>query len=256
MDIEILFEDKDLLVINKPAGTSVHPDGKTKMETITDWILEKYPGIKEVGESFITNIKGEEIKIYRPGIVHRLDKETSGALIIVKNQETFEYFKKQFFEHKVEKIYDAFVYGYVSNPKASLATRNRGVVNAPVGRSPKNALLWTAGRAARPPLREAVTEYVILKKFEAKGEQFSYLELYPKTGRTHQIRIHMRYLNHPVVSDPLYRGSKEKALEMERLALHARSITFKLPNGKEKVVEAPFPADFQKAINKYVDPKV
>ncbi len=258
MDIEILFENKDLLVINKPAGISVHADGKSKKTTITDWILEKYPTIKKVGEPFDLKIKGgEKIKIYRPGIVHRLDKETSGALIIVKNQKTFNFFKKQFMEHSIQKIYHAFVYGIVSDPRASLATNKRGLINSSIGRSPKDIRMWTAGRGARQPLREAITEYIILKKFKAKEakeeEDFSYLEIYPKTGRTHQIRVHLRYINHPVVSDPIYRGGKDLALGMERLALHAKSISFYLLNGELKTVEAPYPADFQRVIKNYIE---
>jgi 23S rRNA pseudouridine1911/1915/1917 synthase len=126
--------------------------------------------------------------------------------------------------------------------------------------------MWTAGRGAREPLREAVTEYVVLKRFsDTEGKtlnqdnKYSYLEVYPKTGRTHQIRVHMRYINHPVVSDPLYRGTKDLALGMERLALHASSIKFRLPastqggpNGEEITIESPLPADFKKVINTYL----
>jgi 23S rRNA pseudouridine1911/1915/1917 synthase len=253
MNIKILFEDKDLLVINKPAGISVHSDGKTREKTIADWILEKYPKIKNVVEPLLVDGKeGKKIKILRPGIVHRLDKETSGVLIIAKNQKTFEFFKKQFSKHTIKKIYQTFVYGSVSDPRASLATNKRGVINVSIGRSPLDVRMWTAGRGARPPLREAITEYIILKKFKEKGENFSYLEVYPKTGRTHQIRVHLRYINHPIVSDPLYRGTKDLALGMKRLALHAKSITFQLINGETKTIEAPYPADFKKVMDKYI----
>jgi len=254
MNIKILFEDKDLLVINKPAGISIHADGKTKEETITDWVIENYPTIKKVGEPLEVEIAGgKKVKIYRPGIVHRLDKETSGALIIVKNQKTFDFIKEQFMSHKIKKVYQAFVYGLVSDPKASLATNKRGVVNSSIGRSPNDVRMWTAGRGARPPLREAVTEYVILNKFKDENEEnFSFLEVFPRTGRTHQIRVHLRYINHPIVSDPLYRGSKELALGMKRLALHARNITFQLPNGDFKTIEAPYSPDFKKAMSEYL----
>ncbi len=253
MDIKILFEDKDILVINKPAGISVHESGKIKEKTITDWVIKNYPKIRDVGESFeIEDKEGKKIKIDRSGIIHRLDKETSGTLIIVKNQRAFDFLKKQFMEHSIQKIYHTFVYGFVSDPKASLATNKRGVIDTSIGRSPKNIRMWTAGRGARPPLREALTEYIIIKKFQENEENFSYLEIYPKTGRTHQIRVHMRYLNHPIVSDPLYRGSKELALGMKRLALHARSITFKLLNGELKKVEAPYPDDFKKVFATYI----
>ncbi len=254
MKIKILFEDKDLLVINKPAGVSVHSDGKSKEKTIADWVLENYPKTKKVGEPFDLEVKGgENIKIYRPGIVHRLDRETSGVLIIAKNQKTFEFVKKQFADRVVQKVYHSFVYGSVSDPQASLATNKRGVIKAAMGRSPNDIRMWTAGRGAREPLREATTEYIILEKFKLKnGKEFSYLEIYPKTGRTHQIRVHMRYINHPVVSDNLYGGSNKPALGMKRLALHAKIITFKLPSGQPKTVEAPFPKDFQEVKDKYL----
>jgi 23S rRNA pseudouridine1911/1915/1917 synthase len=287
MKIEVLFEDKNIIAINKPAGISVHGDGRMKEKTIVDWLLVYYPQVKNVGDKSELGIKNlsdddeelgiknlsndkaeEEFRINRPGIVHRLDRETSGVLLIAKNQKTFSFLKEQFQSHKIKKIYRAFVYGHVSDPKASLATGKRGVINVPIGRSPKDIRAYTAGRGARPPLREAITEYIILNKFSnidssttsllAKSGQnqdnkFSYLEIYPKTGRTHQIRVHMRFINHPVVSDPLYRGNRDLVLGMERLALHAHSITFHLPNGEIKTIEAPLSADFKKVIKKYLD---
>lgn len=262
MNIKILFEDKNILAIDKPAGISVHSDGKTKIETISDWVLLNYPSIKNVGEPFIIEREGgKKEKILRPGIVHRLDKETSGVLLIAKNQKTFLFLKEQFQNHKIKKTYRAFVYGNVSDPKASLATGGRGVINVPIGRSQKDIRTYTAGRGAREPLREAITEYVILNKFtDTEDEiekkkiehQYTYIEAYPKTGRTHQIRVHMRFINHPIVSDPLYRGGKELALGMKRLALHAYSITFSLPNGEVKTIEAPLPADFKKVLKTYL----
>ena len=260
MKLGILYEDKNLLVINKPAGISVHADAKlTKEKTLSDFIVEYDKSISKVGEPIIVEHNGEKISIPRPGIVHRLDKETSGVLVVAKNQKTFLLLKEQFQNHTIRKVYRAFVYGYVSDPKASLATGKRGVINVPIGRSPKDIRMWTAGRGARPPLRDAVTEYTVLERFSdtKRGtptidHQFSYVEVYPKTGRTHQIRVHMRYINHPVVSDPLYRGSKEQSLGMKRLALHAMSITFKLTNGELLTVEAPLPTDFNKVIKEYL----
>ncbi len=273
MEIKILFEDKNILVIDKPAGIAVHADGKSKSTTIADWVLANYPSTKNVGEPMIIEREGDKKeKILRPGIVHRLDKETSGVLLIAKNQKTFLFLKEQFQHHKIKKVYRAFVYDFVSDPKASLLTGGRGVINVPIGRSQKDIRAFTAGRGAREPLREAITEYKILNKFEVlplltnsplpdplltkeranQETKFSYLEVYPKTGRTHQIRVHMRYINHPIVSDPLYRGTKDLALGMKRLALHACSITFTLPSGEIKTVEAPLPADFKKVIKTYI----
>jgi len=264
MKLKILFEDKNVLVLNKPAGISVHADAHTGKKNITmaDLILGYNKSLEKVGEPMIVEYKGKEIKIKRPGIVHRLDKETSGILLVAKNQKTFLFLKEQFQNHKIKKTYKAFVYGFVSDPKASLLTGKRGVINAPIGRSPIDIRMWTAGRGARPPLREAVTEYVVLNKFtDTKNEikqkeaehQYSYIEAYPKTGRTHQIRVHMRYINHPVVSDPLYRGVKDLSLGMKRLALHAHSITFSLPSGEVKIIEAPLPLDFKNVIKTYLN---
>lgn len=261
MNIKVLFEDKNVLVIDKPAGIMVHSDGRSKEKTVADWLLLNYPSLKNVGEQLELRINNEELRIKRPGIVHRLDKETSGALLVAKNQKTFEMLKKQFQEHKIKKVYRAFVYGSVSDPKASLLTGKRGVINVPIGRSQKDISTYTAGRGARPPVRDAVTEYIILKKFTDTNDekekkevshQYTYVEVYPKTGRTHQIRVHMRYINHPIVSDPLYRGEKNLALGMKRLALHACSITFALPSGELKTVESPYPADFKKVIKTYL----
>jgi 23S rRNA pseudouridine1911/1915/1917 synthase len=264
MKLKILFEDKNILVINKPAGIAVHADARMTDKDITmaDILLDYNKSLGKVGEPMIIEYKGKEIKIKRPGIVHRLDKETSGVLLVAKNQKTFLLLKEQFQNHKIKKVYKAFVYGFVSDPKASLLTGKRGVINAPIGRSPVDIRMWTAGRGAREPLREAITEYIILNKFtDTKDEtkkkesehQYSYIEVYPKTGRTHQIRVHMRYINHPVVSDPLYRGEKDLALGMKRLALHAYSITFSLPSGEIKTIEAPLPTDFKNAIKTYIN---
>jgi len=263
MRIKILYEDKDILVIDKPPYIACHADQHTKKneKTIADWVLLNYPKLKNVGEPMEVSYKGEDIKILRPGIVHRLDRETSGILLIAKNQKTFLFLKNQFKNHKIKKIYQAFVYGYVPTPKASLLTGKRGVINAPIGRSPNDIRAFTAGRGAKEPIRDAETQYIVLNRFndtknkEKKNDkihQFSYVEIYPKTGRTHQIRVHLRYINHPVVSDPIYRGSYDKALGMDRLALHAKSITFILPSGEQKTVESPLPVDFTEVINRYL----
>ena len=258
--IKILYEDANILALDKPAGISVHPDARMKdKETVADFILAHDKKIAKVGEPMTVEYEGKQVKILRPGIVHRLDKETSGVLLVAKNQKTFEYLKEQFQNHTIQKVYRAFVYGWVPDPRASLATGKRGIISAPIGRSPNDIRMWTAGRGAREPLREAVTEYVVLDRFSDIEEdkpsvdhRFSYVEAYPKTGRTHQIRVHMRYINFPVVSDPLYRGSKEKALGMKRLALHAYSITFRLTSGEQKTIESSLPTDFKKVIKEYI----
>ncbi|MSU55465.1 MAG: RluA family pseudouridine synthase [Candidatus Taylorbacteria bacterium] len=233
MDVPVLYEDIDLLVVNKPAGLVVHSDGKTKEPALTDWILEHYPEIKGVGEPTILS-NGNMVD--RPGIVHRLDRETSGVLVIAKNQKAFEFLKKQFQEREMEKTYRAFVYGEMKN--------DSGIIDRPIARSTGDFRKWTAERGRRGEEREAVTEYKVLARYDG----FSFLDVHPKTGRTHQIRVHLKAISHPVVCDKLYASKKECALGFNRQALHAFSITFMLPSGKPITVEAPYPEDFKKAL--------
>ncbi|MCC2630966.1 MAG: hypothetical protein K0S38_775 [Candidatus Paceibacter sp.] len=250
MNIEVLFQNENMVVINKPAGLVVHADGRTKEATLVDWILEKYPDIKEVGEPLVIKEKNPSTSsgqvnqqvVYRPGIVHRLDRDTSGVLVIAKNQEAFEYLKSQFQFRETEKIYHAFVYGEMKE--------DDGVIDRPIARSKKDFRLWSAQRGARGEAREAVTHYKVLKRTNVGNinKGFTYIEVSPKTGRTHQIRVHMKAINHPVVCDVLYAPKQKSALGFKRLALHARSLTFTDLGGERIKVEAPFPADFQKAI--------
>ncbi len=235
-DIQILYEDKDMVAVNKPAGLVVHADGRTKESNLTDWILEKYPNLKEVGEPLrLRSGQANEEIIYRPGIVHRLDRDTSGVLVIAKNQKAFENLKQQFQERTTRKTYRAFVYGEIKE--------SEGVVDRPIARSRKDFRLWSAQRGARGEAREAVTAYQVL----ARTKDFSYINVEPKTGRTHQIRVHMKAINHPVVCDPLYAPKREPALGFARLALHALSIEIASVKGKKILIEALLPADFLKA---------
>ncbi|MFZ2072191.1 MAG: RluA family pseudouridine synthase, partial [Minisyncoccia bacterium] len=241
MKIKVLYEDKDVLVIDKPSGISVHPDGKSKEKTITDWVLKNYPKMKNVGEPMCLLKTSEEAQNFsscalprvrggtlgdknfellpRPGIVHRLDKDTSGVLLLAKNQKAYEFLKDQFKNREIKKTYNAIVSGWVKN--------DHGIINKPIGRSPSDFRRRLAGRGARGELREAITEYKVLKRFEnKKREKFTYLEVKPKTGRTHQIRVHMKFLNHPVVCDSLYDPKGLCIKGIDRLALHAKSIEF------------------------------
>lgn len=251
MNIEVLYEDENFLAINKPSGISVHQTANNKEYSISDWVEENYPALIGVGENMSIEYKGGQVEISRPGIVHRLDKDTSGVLLIAKNQESFIYLKRQFKKRAIEKTYRTFVYGSLKDPVASLRTGKRGVIDAPIGRSPKNIRMWTAGRGSRGEAKDAHTEYTVIKRFQVKDEPFSYLEVYPKSGRTHQIRVHLRYINHPVVSDPLYSNNYPQALDFVRTALHASKIYFKDRNGKEIEIEAPMPEDFKNTIDQY-----
>lgn len=247
MKIPILYEDKDVLVINKPAGLNVHPDGrstkltasKNKQKTLVDWILKKYPSAKNVGEPLVLD---DGTKILRPGIVHRIDKETTGALIIAKNKNAYEFLKEQFQNRKVHKVYNLFVYGLIKE--------DRGMIDRQIGRSPNDFRKWSAQRGARGEMREATTYFKVLKR----KNDITFLEAMPKTGRTHQIRVHFTAINHPLVKDSLYAShfflKQKNQLGFKRLALHARELEITLPSGKLLDIIAPYPEDFEKAVKK------
>lgn len=241
--IKVLYEDSNILAVDKLSGILAHPapeqarcgagpDKKTGERTILDLFCKKYPGLE---------------------VAHRLDKETSGVMLLAKNQKAREFLKNQFKNREIKKTYHAIVSGFVKN--------DHGIINKPIGRSPKDFRRRLSGRGARGEMREAITEYRVLKRLtspqpspcKGEGEQFTYLEIKPKTGRTHQIRVHMKFLNHPVACDSLYNPGKPCPKGISRLALHAKSIEFNLPAGKagnlkgETVkVESPLPAEFKK----------
>jgi 23S rRNA pseudouridine1911/1915/1917 synthase len=253
--IEKLYEDENIVVINKPAGMNVHADGKVKEiqpETIADWVLENYPKTKGVGENIRTeqNISetGEMAEIEKPGIVHRLDKETSGCLIICKNENAYKNFKEQFQEHTVQKEYIAICAGWLKY--------ETGIINKALARS-KNDFrkkdVVTENHNTRGEEREALTRYKLLKRFEVEvgGKVFklSMVNFYPKTGRMHQIRVHAKSLGHPVLGDKLY-GSKAFEPSFRKIVtrhlLHAKSIEFdNLETLKRQKVESVLPADFE-----------
>ena len=241
--ISILFENDTVLVINKPAGILVHPDGKNKKETIVDWIQTTHPEIVGVGEPMMIG----EALVERPGIVHRLDEETSGVLVIAKTQKMFEHLKLQFQQHLVEKEYHAFVWGHFKEIK--------GTIDVPIGRNRADFRRWHAGRGTRGDLRDALTTWVAEHQFfDEKKDQFSFVRLFPATGRTHQLRVHMKFIQRPIVSDRLYAPTKPQVLGFTRVALHAHTISFFDEKGQKITVSAPYPEDFEHAIAKYVKP--
>jgi 23S rRNA pseudouridine1911/1915/1917 synthase len=245
MEVKILYEDEYILALDKPSGLMVHSDGRSKDKTLSDWINENYPELSEVGEEQ-TLQNGEKIK--RPGIVHRLDKDTSGVIVVAKTKESFEFLKEQFQNRKVQKIYNAVVWGsFKEDPSTTLrAGKMEGIIDKPIGRSASDFRRWSAEYGAKGEMREAVTEYKVL----AQNKEFAYLEVMPKTGRTHQIRVHLKAISHPVVCDKLYSNKEclsEKCLGFERLALHAFSIELVLPNQTHLIVESPLPKEFEEA---------
>src|SRR3989338_2021089 len=228
---DIIYEDGDIIVVNKPAGVVVHPDGRTVEPSVSEWFVGKYPESRNVGEKL-----GD---IDRPGVVHRIDRETSGVLLLAKTKEGHSCLKEQFQNREIEKIYHLFIYGNLKD--------DQGTISLPIGRSVSNFKKRSAQRGARGEMREAITYFQVLKR--SSDESVTFLEAKPKTGRTHQIRVHFQALHHPVVCDKLYASKKPNLLGFERLALHARAITFKTVSGKKVTSEAPYPEDFQNAID-------
>lgn len=233
MGVEILYEDADVVAVNKPAGLVVHGSGKTDEPTLSGWAITQFPEMKNVGEPLALP---DGTIIERHGIVHRIDRETSGVLILAKNREAFVHLKSQFQDREVEKEYRAFVYGIVKD--------DAGVIDRPIAKSKKNFRLWSAQRGGRGEAREAQTAFRVLER----GNESTYLSVRPHTGRTHQIRVHCKAINHPVVCDALYAPKREPLLGFTRLALHAHTLSLTLPSGEDKQFTAPLPPDFEQAM--------
>jgi 23S rRNA pseudouridine1911/1915/1917 synthase len=211
-----------------------------------DFVIKKFPKTKNVGEA--------QAGVQRPGIVHRLDKETSGCLIIAKTQDAYENLKHQFQEHKIKKEYMALVWGNLRH--------DTGMINYAIARSKqdfrKKEVVRVTGEDKekfRGEEREALTRYKVLKRLELFGEKVTLVAFYPQTGRTHQIRIHAKSIGHPIVGDHLY-GKIDVKFEQKffnknpvRHLLHARSITLFNPDSGDLIkIESPIPKDFQKLL--------
>jgi 23S rRNA pseudouridine1911/1915/1917 synthase len=225
--LKVIAEDSELAILDKPAGLQVHPSATETDETVANWLVARYPGIAGVGENPL-----------RPGIVHRLDKGTSGLLAIAKTQRAFEGLKRLFKDRKVSKTYLALVHGHLE--------RTEGVIDRPIGRSATLAKQAVASESARVrgTVRPAVTEYRVVRSYR---EGYDLVELRPKTGRTHQIRVHLASLGHPVVGDPLYTPKNIKRSLKEaypRHFLHAYRLRFEL-FGRSYDLSSPLPEDFQ-----------
>ncbi|MEK7098444.1 MAG: RluA family pseudouridine synthase [Patescibacteria group bacterium] len=232
----VIAETDELLVIDKPAGLIVHSDGRTEEPSVAEWILEKYPALARVGEPWISP-QGESVAL--PGIVHRLDRTTSGILLIAKTPEAYAYVKGEFKARRVEKTYRACVYGHMEE--------NVGRIVAEIMRSKEVPRRWYARSCDENDNRAAITNWSVLQRLTAEGgEAASYLELKPETGRTHQIRVHLASIGHPVLSDHLYAPERPRLLNFTRLALHAYQISLTL-GGIKQTFTAPLPADFEAA---------
>lgn len=228
MDVEptILYEDESLLAVYKPAGLVVHGGVGTGF-TLVDWIVRVYPSLQGVGDSPL-----------RPGIVHRLDRDTSGVMLLAKDQGMFETLKRHFQKGKIRKEYHAFVYGC---PK-----RSRGSVSLSIGKS-RGDFRRQATRNTRGTVRDAYTEYVVATTCQ---DDTSLVRFYPRTGRTHQVRVHAHSLNTPVVCDARYAPSRDPLLGFSRLALHAYRVTVFTHLQTEPLhIVAPHPDDFIHALS-------
>lgn len=221
MEIPVLYEDKDLIVVNKPRGLVVHPAAGHADGTLVNALLAQCGDLSGIG--------GE----IRPGIVHRLDKDTSGTLVVAKNDKAHQSLSDQIRERTAKRVYWTIVQGCIEESK--------GRIVAPIGRHKtdrkKMAVLSQGGK-------EATTEFVVLKRFK----DFSLVQCHLVTGRTHQIRVHLAYIGYPVVGDPLY-GTRKQKFEIDGQALHAKKLSFIHPTTNERIsCEAPLPDDMMKIL--------
>lgn len=226
----IVFKNENIIAVDKPAGLAVHPTSLEKNDTLVNALIYNFPEIENVGDGS----KGSQL---RPGIVHRLDKDTSGILVVARNQKTFDELKNIFKERKIQKKYWALVYGSLEEKE--------GTIEKSLARAKNYKKQIVAHKKTQTKIRPAITSYKVIQEWQG----FSLLEVSPKTGRTHQIRIHLSSLGNPVVGDYLYKNKsiKEKRL-VSRQLLHAKSLEFWL-FGKKFSFEAPISQDFTNFLN-------
>lgn len=224
MHIPVIFEDNNIVVINKPSSVVVHPFDFSHEETVADFLREKYPSMFSIENTIILQ-DGRVISL--GGIVHKLDRETSGVMVIAQHKKIFDELREQFIQQKIIKKYVALVEGIL---KVDAFT-----IDAPLGRNKKDYKQSTNPLHPRGKLREAITDIKVLKR----NDTTTLVELTPHTGRTHQLRAHMSSIGHPIVGDLAY-GSVEKH---SRIMLHAKAITF-IVNEREKTFESPLPDEF------------
>lgn len=242
----ILFEDKDIVVIDKPAGVTVHPGvGTPPGGTIADWFRARYPDITDAGDDPT-----------RLGIVHRLDKDTSGVLVLAKTHDAYQYLKHQWKKHHAKKEYLALVYGVPGESK--------GRINRPLVRSARNPMRRTVvasaggyghkkiilpARGVLPDsARLAITEW---RREEVFQGRYALLRVFPETGRTHQIRAHLHWLGFPIVGDNLYTFKRQRPpAGVTRHLLHAEALTLVMPNKDKKTFIAPLAKDFEHVLER------
>ncbi|MEP7287386.1 MAG: RluA family pseudouridine synthase [Chloroflexota bacterium] len=226
MPLDVIYEDETMAAINKPAGMVVHPAVGHTSGTLVNAILGRWPQIAQVG--------GEG----RAGIVHRLDKDTSGVILIAKTEPARLNLMTQFESRNVQKRYLALVEGTPKTPT--------GEIDAPIGRDPHERKRMAVVRRGR----EAVTNYRVLEHYALGDARYTLVEALPKTGRTHQIRVHLAFIGHPIVGDSVY-GRRKVRIGLKRHFLHAESITLTIPStGKTLTLHAPLPPELQTVLDK------
>ena len=221
---KIIYEDESILVLDKPSGLVMHPFDHSKEDTLVEFLMEHIPESFSIDNS-ITLQDGRTISL--GGIVHKLDRETSGVLVVAKTQKVFDELKDQFINHKTKKIYIAVVEGIIKEKSFT--------IDAPLGRNKKEYRQSTVASNPRGEFREAITEVEVLEI----REETTLVKLFPKTGRTHQLRAHMSSIKHPIVGDKIY-GSK---MESERIMLHAENLSFVL-EGEDFSFNSIVPVEF------------
>lgn len=241
LPVKVLFENDDLLILDKPAGISVHPGAGFKGDSLTQMLLFRYPSIQGVGEA------------HRPGIVHRLDKETSGCLLVAKTSAMYDYLKTEFASRKVQKSYIALVYGHLEKPIT---------ISTPIGKSARDFRKMTAKspKEAKAALTEALPlEYLHISPKKIKGrlvDEVTLILVKLYTGRTHQIRVHMETEGFPLVGDELYGGKNAQLDPLQRHFLHAHSLEVQLPDQSWVRVESPLPSDLRALLQDLKSQKV
>ncbi len=230
---KIIYEDKDVVVLNKPAGLLVHPikAHPNPKKTLVDWLIKKYPSIKKVGDE----------PDNRPGIVHRLDQGTSGVMIAAKNQKAFEFLKRQFQSRQTRKVYTTLVWGTFD--------MRSGIIEKPIGIKTGTLKRTVKIDADTKLVKDAKTIYRVVQEIGP----YSLVEVEPLTGRTHQIRVHLAALKHPVVGDRLY-SQRDVPEGMTRMFLHASSLELMLPNGERKKFTAELPQELRSTLSGLADP--
>lgn len=228
IELDVVYEDEDIIVVNKPSGMVVHPAPGNETKTLVNALLYHCKGT-------LSGING----VIRPGIVHRIDKDTSGLLVVAKNDEAHVFLSSLLKEHGIKRVYHAIVTGHLKE--------NEDTIDAPIARHPTNRKKMAVVSGGR----EAITHYKTIEEFSG----FTYAKMELETGRTHQIRVHMSHIGHPIMGDTVYGGGKtpfEKAHKplIDGQMLHAKELSFPHPRTKEIVrFECPLPENFEKILD-------